>query len=76
LIGDWHMAGLALAILMVLIFDATGLRREVGRHAVAINHLSGSQLREIMGHKAMDIIGGLLFGLAMATIYWSLGAIS
>lgn len=67
---EWHMAGLAVAVLMVLIFDATGLRREIGRHAVAINQLTGSKHREVVGHTCFDIVGGLLIGLAVAGAYW------
>lgn len=75
LTGEWHTAALALALLMISIFDATGLRREVGRHAVAINQLTTSRLREIMGHNLLDVAGGFLVGLAVAVTYWSIGAI-
>ncbi len=76
LVGEWHLAALALAVLMVLIFDATGLRREVGRHAVALNQVAGAQMREIMGHTSIDIAGGLLLGLLLAVAYWFLGIVS
>lgn len=69
------MAGLALAVLMIVIFDALGLRREVGRHASAINQITGARLREIMGHKSLDIAGGLIVGFAVAVLYWSVGTI-
>ncbi len=75
LVGEWHMAGLALAVLMICVLDATGLRREVGHQAKAINRLTGSQLREIVGHNPSDIVGGLVVGLVVAVAYWSTGAI-
>jgi len=34
--GEWHMASFAVAVLMICVFDATGLRQEVGYHATAI----------------------------------------
>ena len=75
LMREWHIAGLALAVLMVLIFDATGLRREVGRHATVINQLSGTRFREIMGHSFLDIAGGLVIGIAVAGVYWLIGVL-
>ena len=76
LIGDWHMAGLAVAVLMVHVFDAMGLRREVGYHANALNRLSGSELREIVGHKPLEVAGGLGVGFVVAVTYWLTAAIA
>jgi acid phosphatase family membrane protein YuiD len=76
LLGEWQLAGLAVAVLMIHVFDATGLRREVGYHASAINQLSGSRLREIVGHRPVEIAGGLVVGLGVAVAYWSTGAIT
>ncbi len=73
LTAEWHMAGFVLAVLMICVFDATGLRREVGYDATAIKQLLGSQLREIIGYKPLDIAGGLMVGLAVALAYWSTG---
>jgi acid phosphatase family membrane protein YuiD len=75
LTGEWHMAGVALAVLMIVIFDATSLRREIGRHAIAINQLSGSRLRETMGHGSLDIAGGVVLGFVVAIAYWLTGTI-
>jgi acid phosphatase family membrane protein YuiD len=76
LVGAWSMAGLAMAVLMIHVFDATGLRREVGRHATAINQLStGLHLREVTGHSGSDIVGGLAVGFVIASTYWSLGIV-
>jgi len=75
-IGDWNMAGLALAVLMICIFDATGLRRQIGYHAAAINELTACRLREIVGHNPIEIAAGLVVGLTVAIVYWFVGAIS
>jgi acid phosphatase family membrane protein YuiD len=69
----WSMAALAMAVLMIHVFDATGLRRQLGRHASAINGLTGLQLREVTGHNVWDITGGLAVGFVIASIYFSLG---
>ena len=70
---EWRVAGLAMAVLLICVFDATGLRREVGRHAAALNRVTGSRLREIMGHSCLDIAGGLVVGFGIALAYWSVG---
>lgn len=73
--GEWHTAGLALAVLMIVVFDAVGLRRAVGQHAAAINKLTGSQLRELMGHNLVAVTAGFLVGLLVAAGYNSFGAL-
>jgi len=75
LLGEWQMVGLAIAVLMIHVFDAMGLRREVGYHAKAINQLSGSRLREIVGHKPLEVAGGLIVGLLVAVAYWLTGVV-
>lgn len=71
--GEWKIAALALGMLMIHVFDATSLRREVGRHAAVLNTLTEPQLREIVGHNAWEIAGGLAVGFAVAWAYWSIG---
>jgi uncharacterized protein len=58
------MFGLGAALTFIVIIDATGLRRHVGRHAAAINLLqpSSGKLRESMGHNAVEVLGGLAIG--------------
>lgn len=75
LMRDWPMVALALAVLLVYVFDAIGLRREVGYHAAALNRATGSRLREIMGHKPVEVAGGLVVGLVVAVIYWMTGIV-
>ena len=75
LLGEWHLAGLALAVLMIHVFDALGLRRAVGCHAAAINQLTGSRFRETMGHTPLEVAAGLVVGLAVASGYWISGII-
>ena len=67
--GEWNTAGLALAVLMTSVFDAMGLRREVGRHATILKQLSGTQMREVMGHSLVDVGGGLAVGLTVAIVF-------
>lgn len=67
---------LALAVLIVVIMDAHGLRRNVGLHAERLNQLEDfsneSKLRERMGHTYFEISGGLILGLLLAYIFKTL----
>src|SRR4030042_2493059 len=69
---------LAFAICMIVIYDATGIRRQAGRHAELINAmindlaaghpLKQEQLREVLGHTPLEALGGILLGLIVAQI--------
>lgn len=60
--------GLGVAVTYIVIIDATGLRRAVGKHATALNVLdSKAKLRESMGHTRIEVIGGLVLGALMGT---------
>ena len=53
--------------------DANSLRRQIGKHAVAINRLAASDseapaLRERMGHSRIEIAAGILVGIAVAAL--------
>ena len=71
---------IAVAISMIVLYDAAGVRREAGRHASAINQLidelfKGSsinqkQLKEMLGHSPIEVVGGILTGLASTLILW------
>lgn len=70
--------GLTLAI--VVIYDATGIRRQAGRHAKLLNTmidelaaghpLKNEQLLEFLGHTPLEAIAGTLLGIACAQIGW------
>ena len=71
---------LAVAVAMIVIYDATGIRRQAGKHAEAINAIlrdlaSGhgvheEQLREVLGHTPLEALGGMILGLAVAQVAW------
>ena len=58
---------LGIALSAIVIFDAAGLRREVGRHSFYLNDLKGtSEFRERTGHKLHEILGGVVWGMVVA----------
>jgi hypothetical protein len=71
--------GVAIALAFIVILDASSLRIQVGKHAVAINKLKSLNgdvkpyLRERMGHTKIEIFAGLLTGAVVAyLVYWFL----
>jgi len=77
---------LALAITGIVVYDATGVRRQAGFHAERINqiirevvHLKKledeevSYLREIIGHTPGEAVAGVLFGILIAfAVQWAM----
>ena len=68
---DHPAFGVALALAFVVMLDANSLRRQVGKHAEAINRLNVNTpdslpLRERMGHTRWEIGAGIALGIAVA----------
>ena len=65
--------GVALALAFIVMLDANSLRRQVGKHAEAINRLNADRpdttpLRERMGHTRLEIAAGILVGVGVAAL--------
>jgi hypothetical protein len=81
---DSAIFALAFVLCMVIIYDATGIRREAGKHAELINAMindlaSGNplkqeQLGEVLGHSPLEVLGGFVLGLVVAQVTWLLWA--
>ncbi len=77
---DSPLFGLAVAICMIVIYDATGIRRQAGIQAQKINVLvdkllkghpvSDKQLREVLGHTPLEALGGIILGLVVTQLLW------
>ncbi len=71
--------GVAVTLAFIVMIDANSLRQHVGRHAVTLNRLNEGKedyviLRERMGHTRFEIAGGILTGIGMGfLIYTVLG---
>ena len=71
---------LAVTVAMIVVYDATGVRRQAGMQAIKINILveellkghpiSQQQLREVIGHTPVEAIGGVFLGLSVAFGLW------
>lgn len=77
--GIGHPAfAVALTLAFVVMLDANSLRRQIGRHATAINQLnenlgkeSAATLRERMGHTKLEIAAGVVVGTGVAAAIFS-----
>jgi acid phosphatase family membrane protein YuiD len=77
---DNPVFGVAVAIAMIVVYDATGIRRQAGMQAQKINVLveellqghpiSEENLREVLGHTPLEALGGVLLGLVVALGLW------
>ncbi len=77
---DNPLFALGIAITMIVTYDAAGVRRQAGIHAQRINVLfeellrghpiSDKDLREVLGHTPLEVAGGILLGLIVATVQW------
>ena len=84
-IGLYHgldnpIFALGVVITMIVTYDAAGVRQQAGIHAQRINLIVGEllkghpinemDLREVLGHTPLEVVGGILLGLAVATTQW------
>ena len=84
-IGLYHgfdnpLFALGVVITMIVTYDAAGVRRQAGIHAQRINVLveellkghmfNENDLREVLGHTPLEVMGGILLGLIVATAQW------
>ena len=77
---DNPLFSLGVAITMIVTYDAAGVRRQAGIHAERINLLfdellkghiwSDEELREVLGHTPLEVAGGILWGIVVATLAW------
>jgi acid phosphatase family membrane protein YuiD len=73
---------LALTLAVIVIYDATGIRRQAGRHAEILNRIVSDmlkgkltkekQLKEVLGHTPVEALVGTLLGIAVAQLFWLL----
>jgi hypothetical protein len=71
---------IAFALALIVIYDATGIRRQAGKHARIINKmitdlasghpLKQEELREVLGHTPLEAVAGTLLGIGIAQLFW------
>jgi len=77
---DTAIFALSVMLAMIVVYDATGVRRESGKQAVLINTIieeaskgkfpPQSKLKEVLGHTPGEAILGTTMGLSIGVILW------
>jgi acid phosphatase family membrane protein YuiD len=77
---DNPLFAIAVGVTMIIAHDAAGVRRQAGKHAERINLLVGEllhghtlkeeELKEVIGHTPLEVIGGIILGLLVAIVQW------
>jgi acid phosphatase family membrane protein YuiD len=70
----------ALALMMVVVYDAAGVRRQAGMHAQRLNLLineffsgqpvSEERLKEVLGHTPRQVLAGILLGIIVPGVFY------
>ncbi len=73
-----NLFAISLVFSMVVMYDASGVRRAVGKQAKIINTMllnisekksvDNKALKELIGHTPFEVIGGALLGIVVANI--------
>ena len=76
------MFAIAAAFAIIVMYDAAGVRRETGRQAQIINNIvekiiveheiSVERLKELVGHKPVEVFAGAILGVLTAIVYWGI----
>lgn len=77
---DSALFAAALVFSSVVMYDATGVRRETGRQAEIIKQIlqdvlingrpiSNVELKELIGHKPIEVAAGAILGILIASVY-------
>lgn len=77
---DSGVFALSVVFSLVVMYDACGVRREAGRHAVFLNELSaerepsgaaaaGKPYHELVGHTLPQVIAGAALGIAVGVLF-------
>jgi acid phosphatase family membrane protein YuiD len=71
---------------LFVVFEATGLRQEIGQQAQVLNEmmdrvLAGEgvdrrRLRELVGHTWAEVVVGMVLGVVFTLVWWRLADVS
>ncbi|MCX5471939.1 divergent PAP2 family protein [Alcaligenes sp. A-TC2] len=65
--------GVSIALLFIVLLDANSLRKQIEKHAIALNKIRDFNLRERIGHSKTEILAGCLVGGGVACAVHLLG---
>lgn len=59
---------ISLIFSLIVIYDSMGIRYESGKQAEVINNTLGTNLKEPLGHKPIETLIGVLFGIVLSIL--------
>ena len=75
---DSALFALSFAIMCIVMYDASGVRRAAGHQAAILNQIvehwdegpeiQGKRLKELLGHTPFEVIAGALLGVAISVV--------
>lgn len=76
---DSWLFALSLYVAFVVMYDAAGVRRAVGRQAMVLNRIlesrtlkkkaQGLQIKELLGHTPVEVVAGCILGICWGLIF-------
>lgn len=77
---DTAAFGICVVLSLIVMYDATGVRRETGTQATVINRIlkevfidgkriSDEELKELIGHTPFEVLGGIIVGTVTTVLY-------
>lgn len=74
------MFAIAISYALIVMYDATGIRRAAGKTAACLNRMmddfyhhdlqsAGGKLKELLGHTPLEVFAGAVFGAVFAYAY-------
>jgi acid phosphatase family membrane protein YuiD len=77
---DTALFAICVVLAMIVMYDATGVRREAGTQATVINQIlkdvlingkriSDEELKELVGHTPFEVLGGFIIGFCTTLVY-------
>ena len=70
---------IAAVVSLVVMYDAANVRREAGKHAELLNkiardlypdnHMNQEKLKELLGHKLIEVAAGAILGITIGVLF-------
>lgn len=62
---------ISLIFSLIILYDAVGVRYEVGKHAKILNEITNSSklLKELIGHTLIEVLCGIFLGIIVSIIF-------
>lgn len=75
--------GICVVLACIVMYDATGVRRETGHQSKVINEIlakifvngepiTNHELKELVGHTPLEVLMGMILGIIVACVYLAL----